>query len=87
MINKSIREITRLISTSNGRYDTVKTPTSSYTQTEIIMLIKAVKEQCKNVHKCYVTPINIVFVLDDYVGNAFFTQGTQDLYWLSKKET
>lgn len=71
MINKSIREITRLIQTSNGRYETVKTPTEYYTQTEIIMLIKNVKEHCKNVNKCYVTPKNIVFVLNDYTGRLF----------------
>lgn len=69
MINKSIREITRLINTSNGRYETVKTPLKHYTETELLMLVKAVKEQCTNVHKCYVTPKNVVFVLDDYAFN------------------
>lgn len=72
MINKSIREIVRLITTSNGRYETVKTPTKYYTTTEILMLIKEVKEQCKNVSKCYVTPKNIVFVLNDYSGGWIY---------------
>lgn len=72
MINKDIREIIRLIKTSNGRYETVKTPTKYYTSTEVIMMIKDVKEQCKNVNKCYVTPMNIVFVLSDYTGRFFW---------------
>lgn len=72
MINKHIREIINLIKTSNGKYETVKTPLRHYSEAELIMLIKEVKAQCKNVNECYMSKENLVFFLNDYKGISFF---------------